>query len=216
MGTNDPQAAAKVQPELMSGESLYWAGMPNRGVIFHSDDWTMVPFSLLWGGFAIFWETGALGYWGKGPRGGVPSLFMAIWGIPFIVIGQYMIWGRFLYDAWLKRRTYYAVTNRRVMAVQEGWKRKASSMYLEAIPSIDREGTTTGTLWFGTKYPMFTGRGSGKKTRNMSRFYLGDVPVFADIDDVDSIYRLVWELREKMRKESNSAAHNALTYREQK
>ena len=99
MGTSDPQAAAKVQPELMSGESLYWAGMPNRGVIFHSDDWTMVPFSLLWGGFAIFWETGALGYWGKGPRGGVPSLFMAIWGIPFIVIGQYMIWGRFLYDA---------------------------------------------------------------------------------------------------------------------
>ncbi len=216
MGTSDPQAATKVQPELMSGESLYWAGMPNRGVIFHSDDWTMVPFSLLWGGFAIFWETGALGYWGKGPRGGVPSLFMAIWGIPFIVIGQYMIWGRFLYDAWLKRRTYYAVTNRRVMAVQEGWKRKASSMYLEAIPSIDREGATTGTLWFGTKYPMFTGRGSGKKTRNMSRFYLGDVPVFADIDDVDSVYRLVWELREKMRKESNSAAHNALTYREQK
>jgi hypothetical protein len=201
--------------ELISGESLYWAGMPNRGVIFHSDDWYVVPFSLLWGGFAIFWETGALGYWGKGPRGGVPSLFMAIWGIPFIVIGQYMIWGRFLYDAWLKRRTYYAVTNRRVMTVQEGWKRKTSSMYLEAIPSIEREGTMTGTLWFGTKYPIFTGRGSGKKTRNMSRFYLGDVPVFADIEDVDCVYRVIMDLKEKARKESNSAADKALTYPEQ-
>jgi hypothetical protein len=211
MGTIDPQAAAIVQTELMSGESVYWAGMPNRGVIFHSDDWYVVPFSLLWGGFAIFWEASVLGYWGKGPRSGGPALFMAIWGIPFIVMGQYMIWGRFLYDAWLKRRTYFAVTNRRVLTVQEGWKRKASSMYLEAIPSIEREGTATGTLWFGTKYPIFTGRGSGKKTRSMSRFSLGEVPVFADIDDVDSVYRVIMDLREKARKESNSAMDNSLT-----
>jgi hypothetical protein len=214
MGTIDPQAAAKVQPELMSGESVYWAGVPNRGVIFHSDDWYVVPFSLLWGGFAIFWEAGVLGYWGNGVRGDGAPLFMKIWGIPFIVMGQYFIWGRFLYDGWLKRRTYYAVTNRRVLIVQEGWKRKTSSMYLEAIPSIDREGMLTGTLWFGPKYPMFTGRGSGKKTRNMSRFYLGDAPVFADIDDVDSVHRLILELREKTRKESNSAVGHALTYSE--
>jgi hypothetical protein len=215
MGTNDPQAAAKVQTELMSGESLYWAGMPNRSVVFHSDDWYVVPFSLLWGGFAIFWEAGVLGYWGKGPRNGGISWFMALWGIPFIVAGQYFIWGRFLYDAWLKRRTYYAVTNRRVLIMQEGWNRKTSSMYLEAIPSIDREGTITGTLWFGQKYPVFTGRGSRKKTRNISRFHLGDVPVFADIDDVDSVYRLTWELREKARKESNSTAGSTLTYPQQ-
>lgn len=50
----DPRAAMKLQPEMMSGESVYWAGMLSPGVIFHSDDWTMVPFSLLWGGFAIF------------------------------------------------------------------------------------------------------------------------------------------------------------------
>ena len=87
-------------------------------------------------------------------------------------------------------------------------------MYLEAIPSIEQEGTMTGTLWFGTKYPIFTGRGSGKKTRNMSRFYLGDVPVFADIDGVDSVYRVIIDLKEKARKESNSATDNALTYPE--
>lgn len=210
----DPPAAAKMQMELISGESLYWAGMPNRGVVFHSDDWAMVPFSLLWGGFAIFWEAGAMGYWGKGARSGGASTFMELWGIPFVLIGQYMIWGRFLYDEWLKRRTYYAVTNRRVITVQEAWKRKTSSMYLEAIPSIEREGTMTGTLWFGTKYPIFAGRGSGKKTRNMSRFYLGDVPLFADIDDVDSVYRTIMDLREKARKGSDSATDNALTYPE--
>jgi hypothetical protein len=103
------------------------------------------------------------------------------------------------------------MTNRRVITVQEGWRRKTSSMYLEAIPSIEREGTMTGTLWFGTKYPIFTGRGSERKTRNMSRFSWGDVPVFADIDDVDSVYRLVVGLKEKARKESNSTTDSAPT-----
>ncbi len=191
MPTIDPRAAMKLQREMMSGESVYWAGMPNPKVIFHSDDWMMVPFSLAWGGFAIFWEAGALGYWGNGHRSGSPSWFMAIWGIPFIVIGQYMIWGRFLYDAWL----------RRVLILQEGRKRKTNSMYLEAIPKIEREGTTIGTLWFGTKYPVIAGR--GQRTRSMSRLEVKDVPVFADIEDVDGVQRLVQELREKVRKESS-------------
>src|SRR5437879_2105196 len=206
MTTIDPEAAMKVQAEITSGERVYWAGRPNPKVIFHSDDWSMVPFSLLWGGFAIFWEAGVLGYWGKGPRSGSPSLFMAIWGIPFIIIGQYMIWGRFLYDAWLKRRTYYVLTNRRLLILQEGWKRKTNWMYLEAIPTIEREGTMTGTLWFGKKHPVIAGR--GRKTRSMSRFDVGDIPVFADIDDVDGVQRLVQELRESARKESNSAYRN--------
>jgi hypothetical protein len=202
----DSTAAIKVQPEMLSGESVYWAAMPNPSVIFHSDDWAAVPFSLLWGGFAIFWEAGALGYWGNGSRGRGPSLFMVIWGVPFVLIGQYMIWGRFLYDSWLKRRTHYAITNKRLLIVQEGWSQKTSSMYLGEIPAIEREGATTGTIWFGKKYPLLGGR--GQKKRSMSRFDMGDVPVFADVDDVDGVQRLVHELREKTRKESNSSSLN--------
>jgi hypothetical protein len=192
MGPFDPEAAAKLQPELLSGESLLWTGRPNFGVTFHSDDWYMIPFSLLWGGFAIFWESGVLGYWGHTSKG-TPSIFMALWGIPFVVFGQYMIWGRFLHDAWQKRRIYYAITNRRVLILQEGWKRKTSSTYLEVIPTIEREGEVRGTLWFGPKYPVVAGR--GQQTRGMSRFRIGDVPVFADIDDVEAVHRLVLDQR---------------------
>jgi len=195
MGIADPEVSLKIQSELTSGESLLWTGKPNVDVIFHSDDWYIIPFSLLWGGFAIFWEAGVLGYWGNGAESGTPSLFMALWGIPFIVIGQYMIWGRFLYDAWVKRRTYYAVTSRRVLVLQEGWKRKTCSIFLSAIPTIEREGEASGTVWFGPKYPVISGR--GQKTRSMSRFAVADTPVFADIDDVDSVYRMVMDLRDK-------------------
>ena len=143
----DPVASSKLQGELARGEKVYWAGMPNPQVTFHSDDWQAIPFSLMWGGFSIFWEAGVLR---------TPATFMALWGIPFVVVGQYLIWGRFIYDRWLKKRTWYGVTNRRVLIVQEGLKRKISSSYLESIPVIEREGETTGTLWLGVKSVSYT------------------------------------------------------------
>jgi hypothetical protein len=202
----DPLAAQKVQSELMPRESIYWAGMPNPGVIFHSDDWSAIPFTLIWTGFFVFWEGNALGVWGQNAR---TDVFMALWGIPFLVVGNYMVWGRFLVDAWLKRRTYYAVTSQRVLVLQEGWRRKTSTTFLEAIPTIEREGTGTGTLWFGPKYPIVATR--GRKRRDMSRFSIGDVPVFADIEDVDSVHRLIIDLRGQFSRGSTSAP--ILTYR---
>jgi hypothetical protein len=202
VGPIDPEASVRIQSELVSGESLLWSGRPNPGVIFHSDDWYMIPFSLLWGGFAIFWESMALGFWGHNAKG-TPPVFMALWGIPFVVIGQYMIWGRFVYDGWLKRRTYYGITNRRLVVVQESTRRKTCSMYIDAIPSIERDGSFTGTLWFGSKYQATAGR--GQRSRNVSRFYVGNVPVFADIDDADSVYRLILDLSEKSRSRQNDA-----------
>jgi hypothetical protein len=118
------------------------------------------------------------------------------------------VWGRFLHDAWLKRRTYYGVTNRRLLVLQEGWKRKTSTTFLEEIPQIEREGGSMGTLWFGAKYPVLVPR--GQKSRDMSRFSLGDVPVFADIEDVDSVHRLIMDLRAKVASRPISPA--PLTY----
>lgn len=201
----DPRAAMKVQPELMSGESLLWAGMPNPNKIFHSDDWYIVPFSLVWGGFALFWEAAVSGHWGNIPKTQGPMSFMMAFGMAFVVVGQYLIWGRFLYDAWLKRRTYYAVTNRRVLTVQDGWIRRSRSTYLEAIPEVVREGNAIGTLWLGAKLPLMAQRGSPH--RSLSRFAVGPGNAsLADIDDVDSVHRLIMDWSEKARQESRGGS----------
>ena len=200
----DPQAAVKLQPYLSTGERIHWAAMPNPRIIFHTDDWYLIPFSLLWGGFAIFWEAGALGIWEGAPKTGPMSPFMSLWGIPFVAFGQYMIWGRFVWDAWLKRHTYYAVTDRRVLIFQEGWNRKTHFSFLDSIPEISREGNNVGSLWLGTKLPVISGRRSS--TRSMSRFSIKDaVPTLADIDDVDSVYHLILDLREQARKQFPSS-----------
>jgi len=205
MAIIDSVAAQKFQPELLSGESIYWAGMPNPSIVFHSEDLGLIPFSLLWGGFAIFWEAIVLGYWGNTPRSSSPSIFGVLWGIPFVVVGQYLIWGRFVVDAWLKRRTYYAVTNRRVLLLQESWKRKSKFIFLDSLPELSRDGTSTGTVWLGPKYPSFGGR--GRASRGWSRFSMSSlVPALADIDNPDYVERLILELREKSRSLPESAS----------
>jgi hypothetical protein len=77
----------------MSGESIYWAGMPNPRVVFHSDDWAAIPFSLVWTGFWVFWEAQALSFWGKTSRPVGNDIFMELWGIPFLVIGNSLLSG---------------------------------------------------------------------------------------------------------------------------
>ena len=88
---------------LDPGEKLLWSGQPKQGMRLQAGDAFMIPFSLLWGGFAIFWEIAALGI-GFSPHGRAATTakepnFIAyifpLWGIPFVLMGLYMIFGRF-------------------------------------------------------------------------------------------------------------------------
>jgi len=58
--------------EVLPGEKIEWTGRPNPAVIFHQEDWLVIPFSLMWGGFAIFWLLSASGIsdiWTHRPKG---------------------------------------------------------------------------------------------------------------------------------------------------
>src|SRR4051794_26916140 len=104
-----------ISSEMLPGERVEWTGHPNPSVIFHAEDWLVIPMSLMWGGFAIIWLLGASGIWNlrsNGP-GSTFAWFGVVWGTPFVLVGQYMIWGRFVYRRWEKHRSYYALTNKR-------------------------------------------------------------------------------------------------------
>jgi len=194
----NPDSQAAIQPELISGESILWAGQPTTSVILHKEDWSLIPFSLFWGGFTIFWEAAVSGFWNFGKHPGAPNLFFVIWGVPFVLIGQYLIWGRFIYAAWKKKRTHYAVTDRRVIVVQNAWGRQMASAYLDALPTLVKEEGSNGlgTLRFGQTEPMWSKRRGWGAWDGMS---IGSFPTFVDVDDVQSVYRLVSDLREKAR-----------------
>ena len=187
-----------LQQELNNDESVLWAGKPNTRVIFHPSDWYMIPFSLLWGGFAIFWELGVTGGFGSNQDHSAPWFFM-LWGVPFVLIGQYFIWGRFFYSAWKKTRLIYAVTNRRVLVLALAPGRKVISSFIGSIPAIDKEVRSDGigTLKFGTISAPWGNNRNGNFS--MDGLYLGaGVPVFVDVDDANSVYAIVAGLRSKV------------------
>jgi hypothetical protein len=196
----NPESMEAIQPEIMPGESIAWAGQPNTSVIFHKQDVFLIPFSLLWGGFAIVWEAGVSGFWGTFHRAPGFNLFMMAWGVPFVLIGQYFIWGRFIYAAWKKKRRHYVVTDKRVIVVQNGWKKQMASAYLDTLPTLTKEEGSNGigTLRFAPAEPMWSG-GRRRGFGDWDGMSVGSVPTFVDIDDVQSVYQLVSELREKAR-----------------
>jgi hypothetical protein len=202
----DTQVAAELQPELLPGEYLLWAGRPLRKVVFHSSDWIAIPFSLLWGGFAIFWEGAVAGYWGNPKHGpsGTPIEFFNLWGIPFVLAGQYLIWGRFARVAWKKKRTYYGLTNNRVIVVNVSSNRKQTAAYLNGLDacSLSTRSDGIGTIEFAPE-PLqpgmlgFARRGQSLPSQAVRNPDLSRLAFF-DIQDARSVYQQIQALRERM------------------
>ena len=102
--TNLPAA---LQRQLAAGEQILWQGKPRQGLMLRSADAYLVPFSLLWCGFVIFWEWNVI-------RLGAPLLFK-LWGIPFVLVGLYLVAGRFFTDARRRAHTHYVLTTERLL-----------------------------------------------------------------------------------------------------
>src|SRR5215208_2118092 len=91
---------------LSKDEKILWTGRPKTGIVFRSTDFFLIPFSLLWFGFAIFWEYNVL-------KMGVS--FFALFGLPFILMGLYISVGRFFLDAIKRKNTIYGITDNRII-----------------------------------------------------------------------------------------------------
>jgi hypothetical protein len=97
----------ELQGRLRSGEQLLWYGGPDPRVWFAPADAFLIPFSIMWCAFAVFWESSVVV--GRGP------VFAEAWGVPFIAIGAYFVAGRFAYKRYRKGRTAYGITSQRAL-----------------------------------------------------------------------------------------------------
>lgn len=182
---------------LLRDERVLWAGQPDPSVNFTMWDIFLVPFSLIWGGFAVFWEVSVLV--SMIPRNGMGVMF-ALFGIPFVLVGLYLIFGRFIYKRWRKHRTYYAVTNRRVLSLTKVGGQQFQSKSIASIAEIGKRvgRSGTGTLTFGGRWSMFLwgswGTGSWANT-GMDIFpFFGSLLMFSDIKNVNEVHKLIMDL----------------------
>jgi hypothetical protein len=174
-------AASDFQPFLLTGERVLWTGEPQQGIRFGAYDVFLIPFSLMWGGFAIFWNAAV--WLSDGP------IFFRLWGLPFLIVGLYLIFGRFFHDAAIRRRLQYAVTDRRVLTLRHARTLSLRSLDIARLPALELEqaGDDRGTIRFSSA-EMGWGRNRGFQTWNPA---LGTAIQFAGIEHARSVYELI-------------------------
>jgi hypothetical protein len=179
--------ATPLQGRLLPSERILWSGAPAKGLLFTGSDVFLVPFSLLWCGFAVFFAYNGM------TRGA--SSFAYLWQAAFVCIGLFFVFGRFIADAWLRRRTVYAVTDQRILILRSEPFASFTSIDLERLPDIRLTGerSARGNVRFGTS--------GGYSNRNMSMWMpaLDPTPQFLAIDGAAKVFNLIVSARHESR-----------------
>jgi hypothetical protein len=185
----DPTGRQVLEAQLAPGEWAEWVGGPDPSRHFNVGDFFLIPFGIFWLAFSLAWEAAVI-------VSGTP-LFI-VWGLPFVALGLYMVLGRYLYKARVRRRTVYAVTNRRVMTVvRRRTRTEVESKYLRALSSVSLKANSraSGTIEFdnhGATAPAWLA------DSGMGPFGRANGPVglcFFDIEDAPAVAALVERLR---------------------
>lgn len=165
---------------LLRGERILWAGQPKLGLLLVGGDVLTIPFSLLWtGGICL------AAFHGAHPRfPGGELAFVPVFGAAF-----YMLIGRFLVDAWFRSRTYYAVTDRRVLILREGRWAAFHAISRDRLDVIElKEAGARGTIRFGQTVRRARGWGSLLPV-------LDPRPQFLCIEDARGVFDLLQRTR---------------------
>ncbi|MGO9341156.1 MAG: hypothetical protein ACLP6E_01355 [Acidimicrobiales bacterium] len=123
------------------GERILWRGRPDPKVIFASEDSFLLPIS-------VVWTAGVTLILVSGLRSGGPQRYINLIGVPLVVIGIYALIGRFFVKAWTRRRTRYAITDRRAVEVtKRGLAVKEAPVGTSMKVRRRRDGRHGSALW---------------------------------------------------------------------
>jgi len=166
----------ELRPNLSPGEKLLWTGKPKTGIVFRRSDLFLIPFSLLWGGFALFWETTVI-------TTGAPWFFK-LWGIPFVLVGLYIIVGRFFLDAKKRANTIYGLTPDRIIIRSGIFYKDIKSLNIRTLSDItmNQKADNSGTIILGPVNPRYS------MMQGMEWPGAKQPPMLEFIDDVKSVY----------------------------
>ena len=163
-----------VKSLLVPGENILWKGKPEKGAVFTKQDVIMIPFSIFWCGFAFFWFFSAL-------EAGIFALF----GVPFVLVGIYLVFGRFFVTAYLRKNTFYIITNKKIIR-KKG--KRVDMMDIANLPPmhIEMYKDGRGTISFGASV----------YTYNRGRQYEGPMFSLENIANAVQIENLIASIKD--------------------
>lgn len=183
-----------IKQSLEDGEEILWSGKGNPKKWLSYSDYMYIPFSLMWCAFVLYWEYLSIHYH-------YPMIFHIL-GIPFALMGIYMAIGRFYYKYQKKSRSCYVITNQRILERYSSNLFASHEMPLSEVGRIVRfvEKDGHGVIIFTDINPaMIMKLNDGMEwTRRKTKGIVG----FYDIPDLEVVFKLVTDLKQKPVEES--------------
>lgn len=168
---------------LDRGEKLIWEGAPLPGMRFKPSDIFISLFGTFFFAFALFWTGMAMAV--PSNMGGFDLLF-PFFGLPFMVVGAYMMFGRFFWEAYVRGKTRYALTSKRAIVAQSAWRRTLKSYPIDADTRIEFQPGDAATLYFAQE----TKRGRKGATYTVKHG-------FEYIRNGDEVYRMMRQIQQR-------------------
>jgi hypothetical protein len=182
----DPRS--EIIDQVQGDEKLLWADKPVRGIKFRSTDIFITLFSILWLSFSVFWVYMA----------SEANIIFALFGTPFILIGIYLLIGRYFFDALSRKNTVYGLTNKRIIQKSGLFKVHYKSVFLDSLPSLSytEKPDGSGDINFGHTITSF------KNSTNSNK---KDFPVIRIefIQNVRSVHNKIADAKSRVRTTDN-------------
>lgn len=170
-----------IQSRLSAGEHLLWFGRPRQGFFLRKEDAFFIPFTLFWCGFIAFWE------WAADAMDA--PLYFKLFGIPFVIAGFYMLVGRFFVDVWTRRKTYYGVTDQRIIIVSGLLNTQLKSLNLKTLADLTltekRDGS--GVITFAPTAAL----NNYNDSSDFNGSYRTNAPIFDHIPQARTVYETI-------------------------
>ncbi|WP_068108859.1 hypothetical protein [Tropicimonas marinistellae] len=142
---------------LAPGEKILWQGRPEPGLSFRGLDPRRVLFGLAMLAIAVFWTLGAARATSDAPL--VLRLLFPLVGVLFIAQGARLAGGARVWQAWLRARSWYSLSNRRAFIATEIFGRRGlNSWPITADTAIGFDEGPPASVYFADAGSRF-GRG---------------------------------------------------------
>lgn len=168
---------------LDEDETLLWEGAPGRGIRVRPANIVMSLFGVFFFGFAVFWTymAGSMGG-SDDPLGGAFALF----GLPFVAVGAYLLIGQYFWDAYERSRTRYALSSHRAFVAKQTFGRQLRTFPIRPETEIELQPGPEGSIYFAKEV---TYGGKHGRTRHEKKHG------FEFIADADAVYRLIRDVK---------------------
>lgn len=182
---------------LEPGEQILWQGHPDSALDFSGFWGPQTMFALFFTGFSLFWMIMAFAITSgmKGGVGNVISTVFPLFGVPFLMVGLYMLAGRFWADARRRRASHYTLTNRAAyIGVQRGTKRSLDRYAIDADTRLTLEDGALGAVWFASqthRMPRHAPRMRRSRTRIGGATQTTQAIGFERIPDARAVFALI-------------------------